>query len=702
MTSPAPRTAPSVATRPRRQDLDGLRAVAVALVAVYHVWTDRVSGGVDVFLLISGYFVVGGLLRAFAAGRPVELRTYLPRLARRLLPALLTVLAGVVVATALLLPATRWRAVATESVTSTLYVQNWYLLLTGREYAAVDPAGSPLQHLWSMSVQGQLFVAVPALLLLVWWITRRRAHEVRVRAVQGTVVALTVLSAVWAAVAVRLDQPAAYYDTAARAWEYLAGAVLALVVTRMRRPLRGAPVLGTAGLVLLLASGLLVDGGHVFPGPAALVPLTAAALVVLAGAGDGPPRGVARLLGARPLAEAGRRAYAFYLWHWPVLVIAVTVRGRGAGWMAGTAVLLVSAVLAWATHRFVEAPLHAPAASAPTGRRALHRPRPGLWHPVGLARRVVAVSVVVALVVPVSWSVHREVMRQGLMASSLIDDVATRPGALAVLDPIGFPVDPTLAPLPAPVDAVDDIGPLDRDGCTVGGGRTEVRTCVYGDPDADRTIAVVGGSHAEPFAIPLDLLGQEEGFRVVTMIRWSCSLVVGTAGVEKLLERDPTCPQWSARAMSTLEELDPDVVLTTATRPDESPSDRREHVPDAYLRAWQRLEARGIQVVGVRDTPWVGNDPPECVAVHGPDPEVCSTPAADILDDPSPLLEVDSRTSSAIRFIDINDVLCADGRCDFVQGGRLVYRDGNHLTATYAMSLAPVFRERLGSILLWW
>lgn len=678
-----PRGAGAPATAGYRHDLDGLRAVAVLLVAVYHVWVHRVSGGVDVFLMLSGFFVGGGLLRSFARGAPVRLRDYLPRLARRLLPALVVVLAAVLVASMVWLPRTRWGDVSGETLASLLYVENWRLAVGEHTYGAADAMQSPLQHVWSLSVQGQVFVGVPLLLLAVWWCTRRWASPARLSAVHATVVVLAVASFFYALVSVRLDQSFAYYDTFARLWEYLTGTLLALAVVRARVSRGWSVVGGWVGVAVLLAAGLVVDGGSSFPGPAALVPVAGAALVVLAGAtSDGRlPRGsVSRLLASTPVARAGGYAYTFYLWHWPVLVFAIVVRDRPVGWLAGTAVLLVAGALAYATRRWVEVPL----------RSATPRPRTdGLR---GL-RVAVAVAVALAVALPLGWFGQLEIQRRSF---STVDTASFEgfPGAMEVAAPGVFSVEKAATPVPDPVTAPFDVALPTRDECVTYNEDTTVVRCTYGDETARTVVAVVGNSHAEQWVDALSGIGSVSGFRVVTYLKGGCPFSLDTP------EENPwqSCRDWNTEVVEELVESPPDAVFTIGTRyswnDDSIPGN--EFVPPGYVRAWEALDAVGVQVVALRDTPWLLESAPDCVAVSN-DPTVCAVEATSVLDVRSPADDMELPANVAL--VDLNDIVCFDGVCPYVQGNRMVYRDNNHLTQAYVRSIAPVLEERVRDVL---
>src|SRR3984893_11785489 len=200
-----------------RYDLDGLRGIAIALVAMFHVWFGRVSGGVDVFLALSGFFFGGKLLRT--ALNPASSLSPLPevvRLVRRLLPALVVVLAGCAVLTILVQPETRWETFADQSLASLGYYQNWELANSASDYLRAGEAVSPLQHIWSMSVQGQFYLAF-LLLIAGCAYPLRRPLGTHLRTMFVVLLsALTVASFVYATIAHQADQANAYYNSFAR------------------------------------------------------------------------------------------------------------------------------------------------------------------------------------------------------------------------------------------------------------------------------------------------------------------------------------------------------------------------------------------------------------------------------------------------------------------------------------------------------
>jgi hypothetical protein len=252
---------------------------------MFHVWFGRVSGGVDVFLALSGFFFGGRLLRtALTPGTSLWPVPEVSRLVRRLLPALVVVLAASAVLTILIQPETRWETFADQSLASLGYFQNWELANTASDYLRAGEAVSPLQHIWSMSVQGQFYIAFLALIFSFAHLFRRRlGNHMRISFVM-LLSSLTIASFVYAIFAHNTDQATAYYNSFARAWELLLGALLGALVPYVRWPMWLRTTVAVIALAAILSCGALIDGVKEFPGPWALVPVGATMLFILSAA----------------------------------------------------------------------------------------------------------------------------------------------------------------------------------------------------------------------------------------------------------------------------------------------------------------------------------------------------------------------------------------------------------------------------------
>lgn len=652
-----------------RADLDGLRGLAIALVVVFHLFVGRVSGGVDVFLLLAGFFFLGSQVRY--ADRPGALANPLWPLARtlrRLVPALVAVLAGSALILAVF--AREWMSepLARQLRAALTYVLNRELIAQGEAYAAADTGAGPLQHLWSMSVQGQFYaMAIAAGSLCVVWPFFRR------RLIGPLLVAATVASFAWAARNGLHGGEGDYYSTWARLWQMTLGGALAVYSHRVRlpRPLAGAGAL--AGVGMLCATGFVIGDTSAFPGPLSLLPVGGAILVILAG-GAGPA-GV--MLRSRPLQWLGRIAYPLYLWHWPLVILISHATGNWdvPAWL-GLAVLGLSVALADATHRFIEEPLreHGPRRTADLA------PAP----PPVPATAATAILVAAGFFTVTAWN--------GYLAS--IDrrepDPALYPGALAVR---GEPV-ADADPFP---DLAWHIGPRSwREGCMVemsDPGDVHLE-CTFGDAEADRTVVLAGHSHVDTLVEPLHDLGVEHGFRVVTMLREACPVTTRTSRLV-----GPECVDWSRTVIDRLIETEPDMVVSVTTTSRGWPGEAEWVVPgsDGF---WGELAEQGIPFLGLRDNPRLMRGdgtalhPHRCLP-YAEDPMDCAVPRGRAYAEVNPADEILRRWPTA-RSVDTADWFCPDGLCPPIIGNIYVYRDNDHVTNAYSRSLAPLIWRHLG------
>ncbi|MFE1596357.1 acyltransferase family protein [Nocardia sp. NPDC058705] len=664
----------------RRQDLDGLRGVAIALVVAFHVWAGRVSGGVDVFLVLSGFFFTGAVVRAVERAGGVSAGETARRTARRLMPSLVVVLAAVLLATVFLRPYTQLGEATVQTLASMFYSQNWYLATAELDYLSPDPSVSPLQHLWSMSVQGQFYLAIFALLAGWAWLRRRGAAGRAALVI--VLVGLGSLSFWYAASGTTQHQAWTYYDSFARGWELLAGAILAVAAPWLRMPNRLRGLAAAIGLAMVVSCGPLFDGAHQFPGVAALWPVLAACLVIASGFGATARAWPNRVLAGRFCTELGAIAYPLYLWHWPILIFYLGETGRAeAGVVDGLVVIGASLVLAYATTRLIETPLRMP----PRGQRADNR------KPTGALVTAMAVAVLIA---SVGWQVVL-VANPAVPPQAL--DAQRYPGAQALLSGAEYSPEPMR---PTVFEGQADTPSPTTDGCITPD--REVRVCTYGDPTADRSIALVGGSHSEHWLPALEVLGVEHGFRVISYLKEGCPVVL--ADEPSYAEWPfPECHEWSVEVLDRLSAEPPNWVLTLSTR--YRMNGVGDEVPAEYLEVWTAMQDRGFNVLALRDTPRLRRDgvlyrATDCLAYRG-DPDSCGLDRAEVLDPHDPAQEPAAGYPN-VHPIDLSDAVCRPQRCRVVEGNVLIYRDEHHLTASYARSLAPELGRQIGAITGWW
>jgi peptidoglycan/LPS O-acetylase OafA/YrhL len=335
-------------SRPRyRPDVDGLRAIAILAVVLYHVHVPGFDGGfvgVDIFFVISGFLIGGIVFRDVDAGR-YSFATFYARRAKRILPALLCMTFVVTLLAIALLDSHRLRAFARSDLAALLGNSNVYYWAQAH-YADLDWRLEPLVMTWSLGVEEQFYLFLPPLMLLL--------HRFSSRAIAPAVALLSVLSLALSVQLVKNQPSAAFYLLPGRAWELGVGVAVALWQER-RRALPGRAIadpISVAALIAIVAAIALFNDDTRFPGVAALLPVIGTAVLIVTA-----PSWLNRsILATRPMRFIGLVSYSWYLWHWPPLVLARHALGREPKPVEYAVLVLVSFALACASWRFIETP----------------------------------------------------------------------------------------------------------------------------------------------------------------------------------------------------------------------------------------------------------------------------------------------------------------------------------------------------------
>ncbi len=700
-----------------RADIQGLRAVAVGLVVLYHAGLPGLTGGfvgVDVFFVISGFLITQGLVRELESRGTVSLTGFYARRARRILPAATVTLVAVAAATVVLLPETRWLQVGRDILSSALYVVNWDLADRSVQYSARGQASSPLQHFWSLAVEEQFYLLWPLTILLVvvlvraarrWWPGAGRAGQGMSRRHLWLPLALIALpSLAWSVHLTTVDPGPAYFVTTTRMWELALGAALAVVPATVLVRGRSALVVGWAGLALIGYAALTFDEATAFPGSAALLPTVGAVAVLFAGL-SGERRAQNPLLCSRPMGWVGGLSYSLYLWHWPVLVIATAMAGGQLLTRYALVLVVLAVVPAWLSLRLVEKPaLSAPKLRSDDGRTLQLGALCMLIALVGgflLQQGVLGKSDPAAAAGAAS---DGGVAGGSAGAASGLDSSAN-PGAVALLwDPAnGKPVDSFPSVIPTPLSAAVDWLSTTRPGCTPDFSRGNSIDCALANLEGSTRIALVGDSHAEHLAAGVQEAAVANGWRLDISTMSGCPFAAVTVDINGVPATN--CDERNAEVTEKLLADPPDVVVVGTSRyavhGDDgvvSLEDSRPLMVRGFREAWAPLIRAGVEVVSVRDTPRPGVPVPDCVAMHPDRLTECAMDRDQMLDEGGPEV-VAAEGLDGAHVLDLTPWICPTDRCPAVIGGTIVYRDTDHLTATYARSLGGAFDERLRSVI---
>ncbi|WP_199421556.1 SGNH hydrolase domain-containing protein [Actinotalea solisilvae] len=666
----APRPQPEAGLRRWRPDIQGLRAIAVLLVVLYHANVPGITGGyvgVDVFFVISGFLITGGLLRQIEKTGRVNFRKFYAGRFQRLAVPAAVVLVVTLVAIRIWDSLFQVRTVTTDAIWAAFYAINYRFALEGVNYQQATGPESPLQHYWSLAVEEQFYLLWPLLLMATAWVFRRRFAK-------AVVVVIAVVSAASLVAALQLtttNQPMAYFSLHTRAWELGVGALLAAGAGYLAKmPPRLAAVLSWAGVAGILVSGLVYTDQTVFPGTAALLPVLATAAVI--GAGCRPSRGSAELvLNLRPMQGIGKVSYAWYLWHWPMLILFPMILGYKLSWIVQFEVAALSLWVAVMMYYIVESP-------------ALRsRLKKVLWLPIGFSLAAVSATTAfaVATTVPNLVGSGQAVEIAAADTGAIMQEVAR--GTLTQAAPSN------LTPALDSINADQPVTSLD--GCHADFLQVEQGDCVYGDPEGENTMVLVGDSHAQQWLPALDAQAKEQGWKLVAWTKAACPVADVEVTAPQLGNRVYTeCLDWREQTLANVQELAPDIVVVSQS--DSVPGNQVTNVEwaDATARTVSDIRSAGTPVLYVLDTPVPAGNAPDCVANNLSKVEPCMNMREDAYSFPGR----HEQMASTLSVIDVTTVepidwFCTDRKCPVVVGNMLVYRDASHVSTPYSEYLAP-------------
>ncbi|MEJ8308991.1 acyltransferase family protein [Agrobacterium larrymoorei] len=644
----------SVNTKPSEYlyELQGLRTIAALMVAVYHIWFQRVSGGVDVFFVVAAFFMTRSFIRKDTVSYDSLIEYYIST-ARRVFPVAAIVIVSTVIASMALMPKTMWQWEVKHALYSSLFLENWRLYKDATNYLAQSITTSPFQQMWALSLQMQFYAAFPLLFFVGYGLARK--VDLSRRSLTATLLAtILIFSFAFAIYAIGINQSKAYFDPRARAWEFAFGGLLAIFSKGIVISPRSARWLGLVALAVLLSFARFFDVSKLFPGYAAIVPLVAAAAIIV-GAEN---KGKVPILTWRPFVKAGDYSFAFYLWHWPLLCFTRTIAGRSVLQpIEGVLIIVSAAILAYASTRLAEVPF----------RRNKFLSQ----------RQFAAISacLLVGLAGPaatLAWHLQtKSLVTQAHQALTRFKQDSKSEASSAFY--------------PALVIAKDDRSLNFDDRCFQTTQQESVITCSFGEKEAKTKVVLVGGSHSGQWLPALEPLAQKYHFEIVNMTKMACFFMAYDVPE---LSRHGSCAKWNSAALAKILEIKPDAVITVGT----IFYNGDERVPDAYVEAWKQITQQGIPVIALRDTPRFRQDLAYCLDLNDDNPNACGEPKSQIYEPQNPASAV---TLPLLQMVDLSDKHCPLGFCGPFEGKILRYYDSNHMTATYAKTLSGHLDEPL-------
>lgn len=670
-----------------RPDIEGLRCIAVLFVLIWHAGVPWLPGGfvgVDVFFVISGFLMTTILHREMLATKhgKVDVWAFYGRRARRLIPASAVTLVTTALATFLILPETRWRDIGFDVAAAGGYVVNWVLADRAVDYLERGTAPSPILHFWSLSIEEQFYIFLPVLLVVLAWIVQKvgRSLTVTTFAVMAVIAAM---SLAWSIYYTDVDPGRAYFVTTTRLWELALGGLVALSMPLMQKlPTVIAAAAAWIGVAGIAATGLLLTTTIPFPGAIALVPTVSTAIVIAAGPSAGP-HGPVRIFNNKPVQWIGGCSYSLYLWHWPVLIIGgyyITDGLRDITMLEGVVLVTMSVLPAWLSLRYIENPVRNSTIMLDSVRNSMTLAFFGI-----VTSLIAGLSLAMAVPkAPPTGYVSQYVPPGGVEGKPVGAEVLV-PDPLT--SPAGIMVDFVKTITPSPQAAPDDNPPLYANGCHLP--RDQVTpnwdACTYGDTESDVTVVLTGDSKAAQWMPALQAIASERGWKLVVSTKSACPFL----SVAVRYEDQPydQCVAWNREVQDYLAREKPAAVILSYGNYGWAAL-RRPELIAAAESSWGPVIDRGTSVAVIRDSPQSPVNLPECVAAHLDRLTACATPRNDALKDRDWSQPDLVAAVPGAQLVDMTDWICPAELCAPVIGGVLVYRDNEHLTATYSRSLA--------------
>ena len=660
-----------------RDDIQGLRGIAVLLVVVYHSGIGLPGGfvGVDMFFVISGFVITQLLVRELDQTGAISFRNFYARRARRLLPALgLVTVATLALSVFVISPFAGQREVAQTAQATTLFLANAYLFLQDTYFSL---KANPFRHMWSLAVEEQFYLILPVALFIGWKLTSRLNRRSQRTTLAIAVVTISSASFVFGALLsfgnriTPFPERFAFFGTPSRVWEFGIGVLLVLIPKQNKFFMKLSPSLFLVSFAAIIWSAVELEISLPFPGVVALVPVVATGCLIFSADNS---KFAQRILTWSPLVALGNVSYGWYLWHWPLIVFSLTL------WPENTTYALLAGVLALIptalTYRLIEQPIRKN--SQIIGIRAL-----------GLAS--------ICIILPVSFSIATDALaRTGLGLEE--PDVAPMAGAA---ENCGFTADQDTWPQTA---------------------------CTFTVANSRGKIFLFGDSQARAYADGVIKVGNALGYDVAVLATAGCPMLsrapLGVSWCEdiqhRLSELIRGCVYqevWSKAAnwceWDTGEYPKLVVIANSQTRYVEDglriplENGRLPFVLDqrtsSYSTALSEMidetTALGVPVLNVYEPPSVTINP--YVSLIRPKVEIGSRKLSSQTTRTNVIRAVESQiaSKSSVLSFDPSSILCASDSCSPFGNGEIIYYDSTHLNILGSKLLSEAISEKMQALL---
>ncbi|MGF7235397.1 MAG: acyltransferase family protein [Frankia sp.] len=660
-----------------RPDIQGLRAIAVVTVALYHADVPFLKGGyvgVDVFFVISGFLITRHLFDEASVRGRVRLANFYAKRFKRLLPPVVLVVGCSLLLAHYALPYDQLRSLIKDAYYTSFYGINYHFAVEGVQYQNASAPPSAFQHFWSLAVEEQFYAFWPVLISVCAILGRRRFRR---GLTIGVVGALSIGTLAYSIAISATNHPVAYFSLQTRAWELGAGALVALTAQSWAQiPSNFSRLLGWAGLSAILVTAVVYSDRTIYPGWEAAIPVAGAALLIGSGVLRNSKTPETVLLERPFMQYGGKVSYAWYLWHWPMLIILPAWAGHSLSTWENVEIVCLAFWFAVLTY-FLENTAHRSSWSVRK------------WASAGaLMSSCVALFALVSGGLLPTFSTSGDARTVTALTAPNLPIVQAQISRSLMINDLPRNLTPALNQV-----SKDFPGTYDTK-CFATLQDTTPRGCAFGDVGSSKVAVLVGDSHADQWIGPLAHEAKLAHWKIVEYAKAACSIAALKLFNPDLNREYRECDTWRAMAAADIIKLHPAMIIASQSDnvPGTSMSDSAwATVSTNTLKA---LAGASAKVVYIEDSDNDLEDPLTCLERYSTAAQKCTYQRDRVFTYPYRAPALQRKIQGAgFSYLPTLDFFCTSAWCPPVVGNMVVHRDQGHITNTYAMWLAPMFSQ---------
>ncbi|NNH78716.1 acyltransferase [Acinetobacter sp. ANC 5380] len=614
-----------------RYDIQGLRAISALIIMIYHIWLNKVSGGVDVFFVISGFLIGTQFLRSIEKNGTIYFFVFWSRILSRIAPTACFVILCTAILTLVFIPPALWKMGINEFITSTLNLQNWELYRTSTNYLAKDNPPSQYQQFWALSIQIQFYLIVITIFICSSFFIKKKP---KFNMYLILIILIILISFIYSIYFTNISPEKSYFSTGTRLWEFGFGLLAAYFypyAKRIKIKNKISTTLYLSSFIIFLFVGLFIPSSINYPGYISLVPVLCAFLFILIGSNIRNDFLLKKILAIKFMQKMGDLSFTIYLWHWPLLIFSqYYLDTTDISLTYGLMIILLAIIFSYLTHKLVEYPTL------------------NYLRSCSIRKSIFIIFIILASISSLGIVIRFKMIKEAHTYFS---------NHLEYLEVHSLPIDKAnIFPELKTLILSNYDRPEAINKCLSG------PICIYGKENSNITVALVGASHAAQWQPVLEYAANKYNFKLVTIL----SLPKDTTRLE-------------------INKINPDVIVTTSTITNEKNSN--EVLND--IEFWKDLTEDGIKVIGIRDNPRFSIYQNSCISKNPDNLLKCSLSRDQVFQKEN-IAEIYEKEIDGFYSVDLTKLICFEKLCPSTVNGIIIYYDKHHFSNSFMTYISKI------------